>query len=52
MQQDKEDNKEIAEIEDAIPANVNDILQELPEDKRNAIMADGSFYSYHDKGKL
>lgn len=23
MQQDKEDNKEIAEIEDAIPANVN-----------------------------
>ena len=39
MQQDKEDNKEIAEIEDAIPANVNDILQELPEDKRNAILA-------------
>ena len=39
MEQDKEDNKEIAEIEDAIPANVNDILQELPEDKRNAILA-------------
>ncbi len=39
MQQDKEDNKEIAEIEDAIPANVNDILQELPEDKRNAVLA-------------
>lgn len=39
MQQDKEDNKEIAEIENAIPANVNDILQELPEDKRNAILA-------------
>lgn len=31
MEQDKEDNKEIAEIKDAIPANVNDILQELPE---------------------
>ncbi len=39
MEQDKEDNKEIAEIEDVIPANVNDILQELPEDKRNAILA-------------
>ena len=39
MQQDKEDYKEIAEIEDAIPANVNDILQELPEDKRNAVLA-------------
>ena len=31
MQQDKEDNKEIAEIEDAIPANVNDILYEILE---------------------
>ena len=39
MEHDKEDNKEIAEIEGAIPANVNDILQELPEDKRNAILA-------------
>ena len=39
MQQDKEGNKEIAEIEDAIPSNVNDILQELPEEKRNAILA-------------
>lgn len=35
--QDKE--KEVAEVEGNIPANVNDILQELPEEKRNAILA-------------
>lgn len=35
--QDKE--REVTEIEGNIPANVNDILQELPEDKRNAILA-------------
>lgn len=31
--------KEIAEMEETIPANVNDILKELPEEKRNAILA-------------
>ncbi len=31
--------KEVAEIEENIPADVNDILQELPEEKRNAIVA-------------
>lgn len=35
--QDKE--KEVVEVEGNIPANVNDILQELPEEKRNAILA-------------
>lgn len=34
--QDKD--KEIVQMEDAIPADVNAILQELPEEKRNAIL--------------
>lgn len=34
--QDKD--KEIVQMEDAIPADVNVILQELPEEKRNAIL--------------
>ena len=35
--QDKD--KEIIQMEDAIPADVNAILQELPEEKRSAILA-------------
>jgi len=35
--QDKE--KDIEEIEKAIPANVNDILNELPEEKRNVLLS-------------
>ena len=32
-------NKEIVQMEDSIPEDVNAILQELPEDKRNAILS-------------